>query len=157
MIARWRRFLLAWLLLCAGTFPCRAESEAINQWKREVADRLQMYQNFPLEACGHGGEVNVALTIDRTGKLISSDLVSGAGLPAFDRAALELVKNSQPFSPAPPGATESELKFVVVLVFVKPASCEGVNREERRRSTEKQFRSEQEKLRSAISGVCRGC
>jgi protein TonB len=143
MIGRWRKLQLAWLLLCVGALPCRAESEAVSQWKHEVTDRLQMHQSFPLEACGHGGEAKVAFTIDRTGKLMSSDLVSGAGIPAFDKAALELVKSSQPFAHAPPEVTDSDLKFVVIMVFVKPASCEGVRSEE--------------KLRSAISGVCRGC
>jgi TonB family protein len=141
------------VLLCAGALPCRAESEAASQWEKEIAARLQLHQNFPLEACGKGGEAKVALRIDRTGKLISSDIVSGAGLPAFDKAALEIVKNAQPFTPAPPEFADDDLKFVLVMVFVKSISYEGAHREEQLRSVI----NGEDKVRSAISGVCRGC
>jgi hypothetical protein len=36
---------------------------------------LQSHKRFPLEACGKSGEANVAFTIDRTGKLISTAIV----------------------------------------------------------------------------------
>ena len=173
MIGRWWKLQLAWVLLCAGALPCRAESEAVSQWKKEIAAQLQSHQHFPLEACGKGGEAKVTFTIDRTGKLISSDIVSGAGLPAFDKAALEIVKNAQPFTPAPLEVPDGDLKFVVIMVFVKPISCEGIHREEKLRSVingeeklrsvidrEEQLRSVingEDKVRSAISGVCRGC
>jgi len=84
---------------------------------------------------------------------MSSDIVSGAGFPAFDKAALEIVRNAQPFTPAPPEFADGDLKFVLVMVFVKPLSCEGAHREEELRSAI----TSEEKLRSVISGVCRGC
>lgn len=158
MIGRWWKLQLAWVLLCAGALPCRAESEAVSQWKHEISDRLQghpnglqVHPNFPVEACEKGGEAKVAFTVDRTGKLVSNDIVTGAGFPALDKAALEVVKNAQPFTAAPPEVADGDLKFVVIMVFVKPTSCEGIHR-----AIQSEIHRE-EKLRSAISGVCRGC
>ena len=173
MIGGWWKLQFAWLMLCVGALPCRAESEAVSQWKHEITTQLQLHQHFPVEACGEDGQTKVTFRIDRAGKLMSSDIVSGAGFPALDKAALEIVRSAQPFTSAPPEVADGDLKFVVIMVFVKPISCEGIHREEKLRSVingeeklrsvidrEEQLRSVingEDKVRSAISGVCRGC
>jgi TonB family protein len=146
MIFHWQKLQLVWLLLCAGGFPCRAESEAVNQWKREISRLVGLHQRVPPEACGKGGQAKIAFRIDRAGKLVSSDIASGTGLPALDKAALEMVRGAQPFPPAPPEVPEDNFDFVVPIIFAKPeslTSCDVARGEA--------------KLRSVISGVCRGC
>jgi periplasmic protein TonB len=146
MISRWWKLQLAWLLLCVGALPCRAESEAVSQWKHQIISQLQLHQYFPVEACGKDGQAKVAFRIDRAGKLMSSNIVSGAGFPALDKAALEIVRSAQPFPPAPPEVADDDLKLVAPMIFAKadrPISCEAVRRAE--------------KLRSAKYSICRGC
>jgi periplasmic protein TonB len=146
MIGRWRKLQLAWLLLCVGALPCRAESEAVSQWKHRIVSQLLLHQYFPVDGCGMDGQVNVAFRIDRTGKLMSSNIVSGTGFPALDKAALEIVRRSQPFPPVPPEVTDDDLKLVAPMTFAKaggPISCEAVRKAE--------------KLRSATYNICRGC
>jgi TonB family protein len=143
MILQWRKLKLILLLLCAGALPCQAESAAISLWKQQITTQLQLHPQYPPEACLKGAEAQVAFRIDRAGKLISSDIIKGAGSPAIDKAALQTVKSAEPFTPAPPEVSDDDLKFAVIMVFVKPPSCEPDHRED--------------KLRSAISGVCRGC
>jgi len=70
--------------------PSRAQSEAVSEWRQKISAQLQAsgqqqasgqlltYAHFPPEACGKGGETKVAFVIDRTGKLISSKLLSGS-------------------------------------------------------------------------------
>jgi periplasmic protein TonB len=108
--------------------------------------QLQAHQHFPIEACGKDGEARVAFKIDRAGKLLSSNIVGGAGIPALDNAALAIVRSAQPFPPAPTEVADDGLKFVVPVMFEKadrPLSCEAARREE--------------KLRSVINSICRGC
>jgi protein TonB len=127
--------------------PCRAESEAVSHWKGQIVSLLLLHQFFPIEGCGKDGEVRVAFTVDRAGKLISSNIVSGTGFPALDKAALEIIKRTQPFPPAPAEITGDQFKLVAPIIFHKPdrpISCEAVRRAE--------------KLRSIYSNsICRGC
>ncbi len=119
----------------------------MSHWRGQIVSLLQLHRYFPVEGCGKDGKVRVAFTIDRAGKLISSNIVSGTGVPALDKAALEIVKRTEPFPPVPPEVTEDQLKLVAPMVFKKsdmPISCEAVRRAE--------------KLRPVYShNVCRGC
>jgi protein TonB len=157
MINRWWRLQFAWLLLCIGVLPCWAESESVSLWKQQIVAQLQAHRHFPIEACGKDGEARVAFSIDRTGKLLSSDIVSGAGFPALDKAALEMVRSAQPFPPAPSEVADDGLKFVVPLIFAKAnraIPCEAIRSEEKLRSV---INSSDDKLRSVINSICRGC
>ena len=136
---------LACLLLCIGALPCSAESETMNQWKRQIASQLQARQYFPFEAYGKDRPAIVALTIDRRGKLLSSNIVSETGFQALDKAALKIVESAQPFPSAPREATDDQLEVVVELVF-KP---DGAMSDEAVRDAER--------LRSVMQSLCRGC
>jgi TonB family protein len=147
MIGGWRKLQLACLSLCIGALPCWAESEAVSQWKQQIVAQLLLHQQFPIEACGKDGQATVAFRIDRTGKLMSSNIASGAGFPALDKAALEMVRNAQPFPPAPPDVADADLKLVAPINFAKadrPISCEAAIRRE-------------EKIQSVMHSICRGC
>jgi protein TonB len=118
----------------------------VSQWQRQIVAQLQLHQYFPIEGCGKDGQAKVAFRIDRTGKLMSSNIVSGTGFPALDKAALEIVRRAQPFPPAPTEVADDDLKLVAPMIFAKadgPISCEAVRRAE--------------KLRSATYNICRGC
>jgi protein TonB len=118
----------------------------MSHWKLQIVSLLQLHKYFPVEGCGREGKVTVAFTIDRAGKLVSSNIVSGTGFPVLDNAALEIVKRTQPFPPIPVEATDDQLKLVAPIVFKKadrPISCEAVRRAE--------------KLRPTMYGICRGC
>jgi protein TonB len=118
----------------------------VSQWKQQIVAQLLAHRQFPIEACGKDGEAKVAFRSDRAGKLMSSNIVSGAGFPALDKAALEIVRSAQPFPPAPAEVADDGLKFVIPMNFAKadrPISCEAIRREA--------------KLRSMINSICRGC
>jgi TonB family protein len=110
------------LLLCIVAMPCQAQSDAANEWKRQIFFSLGLHKRFPFEARGRSGEASVGFTIDRTGRLISATILSGTGVPALDQAALQMVRSAQPFPPAPPDVTGSDLKFIAPVVFAPPSS-----------------------------------
>ena len=94
----------------------------------------------------------LAFALDRSGKVISSKVVSGSGVAAIDAAALAAVKSAQPFPPAPPEVLDNQLSFQIVLVFAKP---EGISPEAIRRGCE--VLRDEIKVRDRLKGVCRGC
>jgi TonB family protein len=139
----WMRF--GCLFICVIALPCWAQSYTANEWKRQIVVKLQSNVRFPGEACGKSGEAKVAFTLDRTGKLVSTKIVSGTGVPALDDAALEIVKSAQPFPLAPPEVADGDLTLVAPLVFAKPASTSSCD-----------LWSEQ-RLRGVMRSICRGC
>jgi len=126
--------------------PCWAESDALGQWRQQIAAQLRSHQrSAPTEACGKGGEAKVGFKLDRTGKLISSSILAGTGLAVLDKAALEFTKDAQPFPPAPPETGDDQLEFSVIFDFAKGNSraCDAMRGEER--------------VRSMMHSICRGC
>jgi len=138
--------VFACLLFCILSLPCQAQSDAAKEWTRKIVDQLQVHKHYPLEACGKSGETKVAFTLDRAGKLISTSIVTGTGVPALDKAALEMVRSAQPFPPAPPEVADGDLRLVAPVIFVMGAttsSCDAVRREL--------------KLPAVMRSICRGC
>ncbi|MGA7809363.1 energy transducer TonB family protein [Bradyrhizobium sp.] len=117
MVGRREWMWRACLLLCIVASPCWAQSDTTNAWKRQIVVQLEAHKHFPLEAIGKDGSVRVAFILDRAGKLISTDILSAGGVPALDKAALEMIRSAQPFPPAPPGVTGKDLKFVAPVFF----------------------------------------
>jgi periplasmic protein TonB len=138
---------ILWVCLLFPTIfyaPCWGQSDAMSDWKRKIFNQLRSHAQFPPEACGRTGQAKVGVVLDRSGKVISSELLSGSGVASIDAAALAAVKTAQPFPPAPPDALDNDLKFIAPLVFLSTEdSCERLR--------------DGVKLRSRLQGVCRGC
>ncbi|MGT2437627.1 TonB family protein [Bradyrhizobium betae] len=140
------------LLLTVGLSPCWGQSDAANAWKQTVHGQLKSHGQFPPEACGRSGEPKLGFTLDRSGKVISSKLLSRSGVAAIDAAALAALNSAQPFPPAPPEITDSDLSLSVVLVFAKPP---GISEQDYKRSCD--LLRDEISLRNRVKGICRGC
>jgi periplasmic protein TonB len=140
-------FLLS-ILIAA---PCCAQSKAVSEWKQQVFRQIMAHVQYPPEVCGKSGDTDVVFSVDRTGKLISNKLARAAGIQAFDHAALEIIKNAQPFPPAPPDATDSDLQFIAPLSFKdNKGSAEEIGKRcEAMRS--------ESRLPNVMRSICRGC
>lgn len=112
----WRRAGLLCLLI-ALALPCRAETDAVGEWKRQIVVRLNASRSFPLQAMGQSGTTKVRFVLDRSGKLISNELLQSSGLKPFDLEALAIVDRAQPFPVPPPEIDDDRLKFVVPMDF----------------------------------------
>ena len=60
-------------------------------------------------------------TIDRTGRVVSARIGSSSGDAAFDAAALEMMKRSDPVPAPPPLVTDETLTFEIPVAFRAPA------------------------------------
>jgi protein TonB len=79
-------------------------AEAFKAWKLRVTQHMAVRKKrYPPVSIARReqGSVEVAFTIDRRGRLISSRIARSSGFAALDNAALELVRQAQPL-PLPP-------------------------------------------------------
>ena len=78
---------------------------APSAWQLEVVRLIGLKRRFPAMSrlLGEWGTVVVAFSVDRQGRVTRSGIVRSSGSTALDNAALELVRQAQPFPPPPPG------------------------------------------------------
>jgi periplasmic protein TonB len=66
------------------------------------------------------GTVIVKFTIDRTGELISSEIISQSGVAVLDQESLTLIARAQPLPSAPADLVGREFTFTVPVQFNPP-------------------------------------
>jgi periplasmic protein TonB len=72
-------------------------------WPSQVSDRILQNRKFPANGYCREGIVHLLFLIDRSGKLLSSEITESSNVPAFDAEALAILKRAQPFPPPPEG------------------------------------------------------
>jgi len=160
-------WLICFLLLTAIPASCKAESEAVAEWKRKIMAQLSAHKRYPPAAMGQAGEARVYFVVDGSGKLISNNLVKSTGVPQLDAAALAMVANAQPFPPAP--AEIFEPAFMLPVVFQNPRASSGKLMSDKYLVSGKyqvpdsdipkddEIMREQMKLGTKMRSICRGC
>jgi protein TonB len=85
-----------------GSSPVPAEVR--ESWHRSLMSHLNRYKRYPGKALAQKiqGVANVAFTIDRTGRVLSSRVVQGSGSEILDEEALAVLNRASPL-PEPPG------------------------------------------------------
>ena len=72
-------------------------------WQKELIAHLDKHKRYPTGSSRKTVEILVNFVLDRVGHVVSTTVVKGSGDPAFDEAALAMVRRSDPV-PAPPTA-----------------------------------------------------
>ena len=62
-------------------------------------------------------EVLVSLVPDRVGDVVTKRIVKGSGDAAFDAAALDMLRRSDPVLPPPPLVADEGLTFSLPVIF----------------------------------------
>ena len=91
-----------------------AELQAV--WGAQIRSRIERRKRYPRGARGSGA-VMVALTVSRSGQLVSVNLRQSSGTPAFDQAALSAVSSAGRFPAAPDGLGQASYAFTLQLNF----------------------------------------
>lgn len=78
-------------------------SNAVLTWQKAVALHLDKHKHYPDAADSHGDEgvATVWVSIDRSGKVVTTQLIASSGSRALDVEALEVFTRSSPL-PRPP-------------------------------------------------------
>jgi len=134
-------------LLITIAMPGLAKADAVEDWRKQMAIRLNSNKGFTPMTPGQSGTVKVGFVIDRTGKLVSNWLAESTGIPALDERALAIVERSQPFPVPPPELDDNRLNLIVPFYFrTRPAP-----------GTYHTLEQENAAVSAKMRSICRGC
>jgi periplasmic protein TonB len=88
-------------------------------WKKSLISHLKRSRNYPETArlLGQQGRVIVRFRVDRSGHVISSHIVKGAGARRLDNEVLALLVRADPMPVPPDQLPDSELELEVPVNF----------------------------------------
>jgi periplasmic protein TonB len=100
-----------------GQEPAVARLRA--RWYRGAFRHLERFKRYPEAARRRGqyGTVVVRVRVDRSGHVVSSQIVKGSGQPLLDEEVFALIKRSNPFPLPPDQVPESDLVLVGTINF----------------------------------------
>ena len=80
---------------------------------------LNAYKNYPYVARIHREEgiVQLRFSLDRSGHVLSYDVVGSSGFASLDAEARQMIRRADPFPPVPPEYRGESLDLTVPLVF----------------------------------------
>jgi protein TonB len=102
--------------------PARVKSGAPHvesSWETGLVRHLQQYKRYPSEAQSRGeeGTVLLSFSVDRSGRVLSHQIVHGSGFAELDAEVISMIERAQPLPPFPPSMTEAKLDLTVPIRF----------------------------------------
>jgi periplasmic protein TonB len=86
-------------------------------WAAKLSAHFEKHKRSPVVPKFKNVKVLVNLTIDRLGHVISTSVVESSGDPAYDEAALAMIRRSDPVPPPPPLLADEGLSYTLPVVF----------------------------------------
>jgi periplasmic protein TonB len=86
-------------------------------WQKELVAHLDKHKRYPKERQQKSAEIQIRFTLDRMGHVLATDIEKGSGDPAFDEAALAMVRRSDPVPMPPPVIADEGLTFTLPVIF----------------------------------------
>ncbi|MCW2283785.1 TonB family protein [Rhodoblastus acidophilus] len=86
-------------------------------WQKQLVAHLDRAKRYPAEGGGRGATVKVRFRIDRMGRLQMAESAATRQDPAFEAAALAMLKRADPVPPPPPDLADAGLTFSLPVVF----------------------------------------
>ena len=86
-------------------------------WQRSLMAHLGRHKRYPKDARSRNieGDVKLRILIDRSGKVLSSEILQSSGKPAIDAAALDMVARSAPVPALPSSIRAAQVEIVMPL------------------------------------------
>ena len=92
---------------------------AVQRWRQALIAQIERHKRFPSNAKGRSGVVKVAFSIDLDGRLTEVQIVASSGSAALDEAAVDLIRQSQPFPTPPSALPKNDLSFVAPIRYLR--------------------------------------
>ena len=86
-------------------------------WQKALIAHLDKHKRYPADRIAKSAEILVSFVLDRMGHVLSASIVKGSGDPAFDDAALAMVRRSDPVPQPPPLVADGGLNFTLPVLF----------------------------------------
>jgi periplasmic protein TonB len=97
----------------------RPSAAQIASWNRKIALQIERNKGYPAAARARRqtGIVEVAFTIDRQGRVVTSRIVRTSSFAALDQETLDTIKRAQPFPEPPPNMPGQTFDFTIPIKF----------------------------------------
>jgi protein TonB len=86
-------------------------------WQKKLMAHLERFKRYPATGMPRSTRIEVGFTLDRLGHVVSAEIRQGSGDPAFDRAALAMLRRADPVPPPPPLIADDGLNFTLPIVY----------------------------------------
>jgi periplasmic protein TonB len=107
-----------------STAPDQGTAESLRRvrttWQKELVAHLEKNKRYP----GNPGnrpppsvEIVLRIVLDRSGHVVSAEITKSSGDSAFDGAALDMMRRSDPVPAPPPVVADEGLVFTVPVLF----------------------------------------
>lgn len=87
------------------------------KWQTELFAHLDRHKRYPVELKQKTVEISVRFTLDRFGHVLATSIEKSSGDKAFDAAALDMVRRSDPVPVPPPLIADEGLSFTLPVIF----------------------------------------
>ncbi len=93
--------------------------QMVAKWQHQLAAYLNLHLRYPEveKARKEIVKVKVSFVLDRFGHIVSTRVVQGSGDAAYDAAALEMFRKSDPVPRPPPAQADETLEFTQDVLF----------------------------------------
>ncbi len=86
-------------------------------WQKELIAHLDRHKRYPAGQSLDGIEILVSLVIDEEGHVLSASIARGSSQAAFDQAALDMIRRSDPVPRPPAPVVREGLSFTLPVIF----------------------------------------
>jgi TonB family protein len=86
-------------------------------WQKKLMAHLERFKRYPATGVPRSARIEVGFTLDRLGHVVSATVRQGSGDPAFDQAALSMLRRADPVPPPPPLVADEGLNFTLPVVY----------------------------------------
>jgi protein TonB len=86
-------------------------------WQKQLVAHLDRHKRYPAQRQQKTAEILIGFVLDRTGHVLSTSVVKASGDPAFDEAALAMIRRSDPVPQPPPLVADEGLNFTLPVIF----------------------------------------
>jgi protein TonB len=94
----------------------------IAKWRGQLSAYLNLHKRYPEVRNTKAAKVKVGFVLDRRGHVVSMRVIEGSGDSAYDEAALEMIRRSDPVPQPPPMEADEGLNFTLDVIFPKGKS-----------------------------------
>jgi periplasmic protein TonB len=106
----------------APAVPARTNAGAPRverSWETAMTRHLQQYKRYPSEAQSRGeqGVVMLAFTVDRSGHVLSREIVRSSGYRELDNEVMSMIDRAQPLPSFPASMSQAKLDLTVPIRF----------------------------------------
>jgi periplasmic protein TonB len=98
-------------------------------WGRKISAHFKLHQVYPEGKDPKNQKVRVTLVFNRKGNVLSAEVVQSSGDPAFDSAAITMIKKSDPVPQPPAGLEDDRFAFNIDIDFPPEAKKKSAHRQ----------------------------